>query len=84
MSDTQLIIRTADQTRKAEIGVGPEIRAADVIQSAIQQWQLSEQTPYKLVNTTTGREFVATDTMSAELVSPGDVLEVQPTLVAAS
>lgn len=84
MSDTQLIIRTPDQTRKAEIGVDPEIRAADVIQAAIEKWNLSPQTPYKLVNTRTGREFIATDKMSPDVVSQGDVLEVQPTLVAAS
>lgn len=82
MSELKLIVRTHDQTRKAEIDVDTANRAADVIQGAVENWKLSEQTPYKLVNTRTGRELAAQDQLTADLVSPGDVLEVQPVLVA--
>ena len=54
---------------------------ADIIQAAVDNWTLPADTDYTLVNTTTGRALVPGEDL-AKAARPGDVLEVQPVLVA--
>jgi len=83
MSDeVKLIIRTADQTRKAELTLGGSSTSGEIIQAAVDNWALPADADYTLVNTTTGRAFAPGDSLARSGVKPGDVLEVQPVLVA--
>jgi hypothetical protein len=65
--EIKLYVRTADQTRRAELDLDPGSTGADIIQAA--------------VNTTTGRALAPGESLS-KVARPGDVLEVQPVLVA--
>jgi hypothetical protein len=77
----KLYVRTADQTRRAELNLDPGSTGADIIQAAVDNWTLPADTDYTLVNTTTGRALVPGEDL-AKGARPGDVLEVQPVLVA--
>jgi len=77
----KLYVRTADQTRRAELDLDTGSTGADIIQAAVDNWALPADTDYTLVNTTTGKAL-APGTDLSQGVRPGDVLEVQPVLVA--
>jgi len=77
----KLYVRTADQTRRAELDLDATSTGADIIQAAVDNWALPADTDYTLVNTTTGRALAPGEDL-AKGVQPGDVLEVQPVLVA--
>jgi hypothetical protein len=77
----KLYVRTADQTRRAELDLEANSTGADIIQAAVDNWALPADTDYTLVNTTTGKALAPGDDL-AQGVRPGDVLEVQPVLVA--
>jgi len=80
-NDMSLVVRTADQTRRAELSLDPASTGADIIQAAVDNWALPGDTDYTLVNATTGRAVTPGEALSTA-VRPGDVLEVQPVLVA--
>jgi hypothetical protein len=79
--ELNLVVRTADQTRRAELRLDPQSTGADVIQAAVDNWVLPADTDYTLVNATTGLALAPGEPL-ARAVRPGDVLEVQPVLVA--
>lgn len=81
MSERKLIVRTADQTRRAEIEMPADGTGGDVIQAAVDNWTLPVDTDYTLVNTTSG-QVLAPGRSLRDQVKDGDVLEVQPVLVA--
>jgi hypothetical protein len=80
-NEMSLVVRTADQTRRAEVSLDPASTGADIIQAAVNNWALPGDTDYTLVNATTGRAVAPGESLS-KAVRPGDVLEVQPVLVA--
>jgi hypothetical protein len=82
MSEVKIIIRTADQTRKAEISLARSNTGGDVIQSAVDNWSLPSDTDYSLVNTTSGKAVLSGQALSEDVVKDGHILEVQPVLVA--
>jgi hypothetical protein len=82
MSDLKLIVRTADRTKKAEIVLTQQQTGADVLQSAVENWALPRDTDYSLVNDTQKKTLNPSDTLAKAGVLAGDVLEVQPVLVA--
>jgi len=82
MSDVKVIIRTADQTRKAEITVARASTGGDIIQAAVDNWSMPSDTDYSLVNTTSGKAVLPSQTLSEDVVTDGNILEVQPVLVA--
>jgi hypothetical protein len=82
MSDLKLIVRTADRARKAEIELQHLMTGADVIQAAVEKWSLPRDTDYSLVNDTQKKTLNPSDTLEKGGVATGDVLEVQPVLVA--
>lgn len=82
MADVKFIVRTADQTRKAEVEMDRSSIGSDIIQAAVDNWALPADTDYALVNVTTGKSLVPMQLLDESLVKPGDVLEVQPVLVA--
>jgi len=81
-NDLKLYVRTADQTRRAELTLERSRTGADLIQAAVDNWRLPADTDYALVNTTTGRALAPDATLAESGVKEGDVLEVQPVLVA--
>lgn len=80
--DLKLTIRTADQTRRAEVTLDSGSTGADVIQGAVDNWALPADTDYSLVNVNTGELLSPRDLLDRNKVKSGDVLEVQPVLVA--
>jgi hypothetical protein len=76
-----LEIRTADQTRKAQVEVDAGQSAAELIQAAVDNWKLPVDTDYTLVNVTRGTTVPAGQKVGS-VADAGDVLEVQPVLVA--
>ncbi len=80
-NELSLVVRTADQTRRAELSLDPASTGADIIQAAVDNWALPGDTDYTLVNATTGKAVTPGEPLS-KAVRPGDVLEVQPVLVA--
>jgi hypothetical protein len=82
MSEVSLIVRTADQSRKAEIAVSSENTVGDIVHSAIENWALPSDADYTVVNVTRGKSLNPTDPIARAGIQPGDVLELQPVLVA--
>lgn len=82
MSDVKIIIRTADQTRKAEVTMNRSNTGGDVIQAAVDNWSLPTDTDYSLVNTSSGKAIMPAQYLTDDIVKEGHVLEVQPVLVA--
>ena len=82
MSEINVVIRTADQTRKAEVTLDQSNTGADVIQASVDNWSLPTDTDYSLVSTTSGKTINPTSTLGNSDVKEGDILEVQPVLVA--
>ena len=77
----KLVIRTADQSRKAQVEVESAQSASQLIQAAVDNWKLPTDTDYTLVNVTRGVTVPASHAVGS-IADPGDVLEVQPVLVA--
>ena len=84
MPDIRVIVRTADQTRKAEVVMSREQTAGDIIQAAVDNWALPTDTDYTLTNSSNGKSILPAERLADGVVSDGDVLEVQPVLVAAA
>lgn len=82
MSDINIIIRTADQTRKAEVTLNDASTGSDVIQASVDNWSLPTDTDYSLVNISSGKTITPNSSLNASGINSGDVLEVQPVLVA--
>ena len=82
MPDITVIVRTADQTRKAEVKMSTDNSGADVIDAAVSNWSLSRDTEYTLVNASTSKSLQPRESLSANGVKDGDILEVQPVLSA--
>jgi hypothetical protein len=82
MPDVKVIVRTADQTRKAEVSMSRSNTGADVIQASVDNWSLPIDTDYSLVNTSSGKAIAPSQALTADVVSDGQILEVQPVLVA--
>ena len=82
MSEVNLIIRTADQTRKAEVTLDLTNTGADIIQASVDNWALPTDTDYGLVSTSSGKTILPNSSLSDSGIKDGDVLEVHPVLVA--
>ena len=78
----KLHVRTADQTRRAELELAPDQTGASIIQSAVDHWALPADADYALVNVTQGKALKPHETLDQAGVNSGDLLEVQPVLVA--
>lgn len=78
-----LIVRTADQTRKQGIEIDPQSQCDEIIVGAISEWKLPRDTDYTLVNVTQGNtQLDPRQTLVQAGVREGDMLEIQPVLVA--
>lgn len=77
MTDVNIIIRTADQTRKAEVALSGSQTGADVIQAALENWSLPKDKDYSLVNTRTAKPVEPTESLNSQSVKDGDLLEIR-------
>ena len=82
MEQVKVIVRTADQTRKAEVEMERSNTGADVMQAAVDNWALPTDTDYSLVNVSTGQVLAPSQALEKGSVDDGNILEVQPVLVA--
>ena len=82
MDEISVIVRTADQTRKAEVTMSTNNSGADVINAAVANWSLPTDTDYTLVNASSNKSLQPQDSLGANGVKDGDILEIQPVLVA--
>lgn len=78
MAQIKVVVKDAPQLHKAEVKLDRSTKGADVIAAALGNWALPNDIDYKLVNTTSGREINATDSLREDLVSEGDVLRLDP------
>lgn len=77
MADLNIIIRTADQTRKAEVALPGSQTGGEIIQAAADNWSLPKDAEYSLVNATTAKAIKPGESLDAQGVRDGDVLEVR-------
>lgn len=82
MSEIKIIVRTADRTKKAEVNLSTQQTGADLIQNAVENWALPRDTDYSLTNDTQKKTVNPSETLEKAAVANGDVLEIQPVLVA--
>lgn len=82
MKEVNVVLRTADQTRKAEVTLEVNNTGADVIQAAVDNWQLPTDTDYSLVAVNSGKAVALADSLEKSGIEEGEILEVQPVLVA--
>ncbi len=84
MGDLNLIIRTADRARKAELTVVDTQTCGDIIQAAVDNWSLPQETDYSITNVSKTPPVTLNPTMSllSAGISTGDIFEIQPVLVA--
>ncbi|RYA23623.1 hypothetical protein CRU96_07025 [Malaciobacter halophilus] len=82
MSNIKVIIRTPDQTRKAEVEVSEEFTGGDILENAVSNWNLPTDTDYQLALIDTNTMIQPAQSLKDAKVSNGSLLEVQPVLVA--
>lgn len=82
MKNLQVILRTADQSKKAEIDVPEDMTGNQVIEAAVNNWLLPKDITYTLVNATRNQLLNASQTVASQGVQPGDLLSLDNTLTA--
>jgi len=82
MKNLQVILRTADQSKKAEIDVPENMTGNQVIEAAVNNWLLPKGVTYTLVNSTRNQVLNASQAISKQGVQEGDLLSLDTTLTA--
>ena len=84
MSEINLIIRTADKARKAELTVEDTQTCADIIKAAVENWALPQDSDYTITNVTKTppQTLNPMSSLSKSGTVSGETLEIQPVLVA--
>lgn len=81
MKELKVTVRTADQTRRADVELSGASQGTALLQHAVDNWALPADTDYSLVNVSTGQVLNPREALDGK-VKDGDILEVQPVLVA--
>ena len=83
MSDSiSLVIRSADQTRKASVTLPKNLSGEELVQATQQRWNLPNNTSYAVRVERTGQQLDPGTTLGTVGVMENDVLEVYPILEA--
>jgi hypothetical protein len=82
MAELTIIIRTADQSRKAQITISDTHTAKQIIESAVSNWSLPIDADYSIVNVSKGTALTMGKPLHALGIQENDVLELQPILAA--
>jgi hypothetical protein len=80
--EISVIVRTADQTRKAELTVAYNTSCGELIAAAVENWSLDSTVDYSIANVTQNIALDPDESLLKSQVVEGDMLEVQPVLVA--
>jgi uncharacterized ubiquitin-like protein YukD len=79
---TDIRVQTVNKAQSAEVEIESDTKAADIIDTAIDNWELPKDTAYKLTNKSTGITLNNSQTLQAQGVTAGDILEIQPNIKA--
>lgn len=82
MTTIHCYVRTADKTKKAEIGISPEVTVADVIETCLSKWKLPVDVSYTLVDTARNKILSPNEYLTNLEIQEGTILELQPVLEA--
>ncbi len=83
MSDSiSLVIRSADQTRKAAVSLPPALTIEQLLQTTQEKWNLPSNTNYAMRLERTGQQLDPATTLESLGVEENDVLELYPILEA--
>ena len=83
MSDSiSLVIRSADQTRKAAVSLPAALTVEQLLQTTQQKWNLPSATNYAIRLERTGQQLDPATTLQSVGVQENDVLELYPILEA--
>jgi hypothetical protein len=81
-NELEVILRTADQTRKTEVSIPAGMTGNEVIEAAIENWALPKDVTYTLVNTTRNQVLNSSQPFSSQNVQAGDLISLDNTLTA--
>lgn len=80
-ASVRLTVQTHDRTRIADVQLPRSLRVSDLVDASQQNWALSRDDDYNVVNLTRGSKALLSGAqLTADLVQDGDVLEIQPLL----
>ena len=83
MSDSvSVVIRSADQTRKAAVSLPAVLTVEQLLQTTQQKWNLPSNTSYAMRLERTGQQLDPATTLQGVGVQENDVLELYPILEA--
>jgi len=83
MSDSlSVVIRSADQTRKAAVSLPAVLTVEQLLQATQQRWNMPSNVSYAVRLERTGQQLDSTTTLGGVGVQENDVLEVYPILEA--
>ncbi len=82
MNQVKCYVRTADKTKKAEIGISLEVTVGEIIQTCIEKWSLPSDVSYNLVSVNKNIVLNPGDTLMDLNIVDGEILELQPILEA--
>ncbi len=84
MITVRCYVRTADKTKKAEIGISPEVTVADVIETCLSKWKLPTDVTYTLVDFNKNQILPPNEYLTNLGIQEGTILELHPVLEAGS
>jgi len=77
-SRVRIVLQMADRTRRASVTVPRNMQVSEVIKASRGKWRLSFGMDFQIVNLSTNRQLSPLDLLTADKVSNGDVLMLQP------
>lgn len=80
--EVTLNLTTFDRTRKAEVTLPRTLTGRDLVEASKDNWQLPRDTDYQLMNSTKSLQVPLAQSLTEKYVSDGDLLTIQPLLVA--
>jgi|YNPMSStandDraft_1061717.scaffolds.fasta_scaffold77202_2 uncharacterized ubiquitin-like protein YukD len=82
MTQLKCYVRTADKTKKAEIGISPEVTVREIIETCIEKWSLPDDVSYNLVSINRNMVLNPNYPLIDLGLQEGEILELQPILEA--
>jgi len=82
MTQLKCYVRTADKTKKAEIGISPEVTVQEIIETCIEKWSLPDDVSYNLVSINRNMVLNPNYPLIDLGLQEGEILELQPILEA--
>ena len=82
MTQLKCYVRTADKTKKAEIGISPEVTVREITETCIEKWSLPDDVSYNLVSINRNMVLNPNYPLIDLGLQEGEILELQPILEA--